>query len=92
MKFPNTLTLDGYATLLKNSGCEMLVTEDTGRYRAARRPLSEHAEHAVNLRCPADHRFRYDADGIVGRRDELPGDMAHAGKIAQGLFIARKKA
>ena len=72
MKFPNTLTLDGYATLLKNSGCEMLVTEDTGRYAPHVHLYLEHAEHAVNLRCPADHRFRYDADGIVGRRDELP--------------------
>ena len=92
MKFPNTLTLDGYATLLKNSGCEMLVAEDTGRY-------APHVDLYLNM---LNMQLTYDALRIIGFDMTLMGslggemnflrDMAHAGKIAQGLFIARKKA
>ena len=71
MKFPNIQDLDGYAALLSDHGCEVLAG---GRHRpfcSACRSVPEHAEHAVDLRCVADHRVRYRTDGIAGRRNGL---------------------
>ncbi|MFZ1934323.1 MAG: methyltransferase domain-containing protein [Thermoguttaceae bacterium] len=92
MKFPNTLTLDGYAALLAANGCEVLTAEDTGRY-------APHIDLYLNM---LNMQLTYDALRIIGfdmpLMESLGGemnflrDMAHAGKIAQGLFVARKKA
>ena len=90
MKFPNTLTLDGYVSLLTAAGCEVLVAEDTGRY-------APHVDLYLNM---LNMQLTYDALRIIGfdtaLMESLGGemnfmrDMAHAGKIAQGLFVARK--
>jgi SAM-dependent methyltransferase len=92
MKFPNTLTLDGYTSLLTANGCEVLKAEDTGRYA----PCVDLYLNMLNMQ------LTYDALRIIGFDMALMGslggemnfmrDMAHAGKIAQGLFVARKKA
>jgi SAM-dependent methyltransferase len=91
MKFPNTLTVDGYAALLADAGCEMLKAEDTGRF-------APHVDLYLNM---LNMQLTYDALRIIGfdtaLMESLGGemnflrDMAHAGKIAQGLFVARKK-
>jgi SAM-dependent methyltransferase len=91
MKFPNTLTLDGYASLLTANGCEVLVAEDTGRF-------APHVDLYLNM---LNMQLTYDALKIIGfdmpLMQALGGemnfmrDLAHAGKIAQGLFVARKK-
>jgi SAM-dependent methyltransferase len=91
MKFPNTLTLDGYASLLAANGCEVLKAEDTGRYA----PCVDLYLNMLNMQ------LTYDALRIIGfdvaMMQMLGGEMnfmrelAHAGKIAQGLFVARKK-
>jgi SAM-dependent methyltransferase len=91
MKFPNTLTLDGYASLLAANGCEVLTAEDTGRF-------APHVDLYLNM---LNMQLTYDALRIIGFDMELMqalgGEMvfmqglAHAGKIAQGLFVARKK-
>jgi SAM-dependent methyltransferase len=91
MKFPNTLPLDGYAALLAGNGCEVLKAEDTGRY-------APHIDLYLNM---LNMQLTYDALRIIGFNvplmEALGGemnfmrDMAHAGKIAQGLFVARKK-
>ena len=91
MKFPNIQDLEGYAGLLAGNGCEVLVAEDTGRFAPVRRSVPEHAEHAVDLRCAADHRVRHGTDGSAGREMEFMQQLAHAGKIAQGLFVARRR-
>jgi SAM-dependent methyltransferase len=90
MKFPNTLTLDGYVALLAANGCEVLVAEDTGRF-------APHVDLYLNM---LNMQLTYDALRIIGfdmaMMQALGGemnfmrDMAHAGKIAQGLFVARK--
>ena len=91
MKFPNTLTLDGYAALLAATAARCWGGRHRP-FRAPHRPLPEHVEHAVDVRCPADHRFRLPLMESLGGEMNFMRDMAHAGKIAQGLFIARKKA
>ncbi|MCE5302294.1 MAG: class I SAM-dependent methyltransferase [Planctomycetaceae bacterium] len=92
MKFPNTLGIEGYVELLRKNGCEVLAAEDTGRF-------APHVDLYINM---LTMQLTYDALKIIGfdtaRMAALGGEMtflqelAHAGKIAQGQFVARKKA
>jgi SAM-dependent methyltransferase len=92
MKFPNTLTIDGYAALLTDAGCKVVTAEDTGRFPA-------HVDLYLNM---LNMQLTYDALQIIGVDMNLMQamggemnflrDLAHAGKICQGLFVARKKA
>ena len=91
MKFPNVQDMDGYKKLLKSNGCDVIKTEDTGRFA----PYVDLYLNMLNMQ------LTYDALRIIDFNQELMqkmgGEMAfmqelaHAGKIAQGLFIARKK-
>jgi len=91
MKFPSVLDLPGYAALLEASGCEVLVARDTGRFA-----------RCVELYCDMIRvQLAYDALRILGfdtaQFDALANEMqfmhqlARQGKIAQGMFVARKK-
>jgi SAM-dependent methyltransferase len=92
MKFPNVQDLDGYVGLLSDNGCEVTLSEDTGRFA----PYVTLYLNMLNMQ------LTYDALRIIGfdtaLMEALGGEMvfmqglAHAGKIAQGLFVARKKA
>jgi len=91
MKFPNVQNLDGYRDLLTANDCDVITTEDTGRFA----PYIDLYLNMLNMQ------LTYDALKIIGFDSELMQSMAaemsfmqelaHAGKIAQGLFIARKK-
>jgi SAM-dependent methyltransferase len=91
MKFPNVQNIEGYSELLQANDCEVLTAEDTGRFG----PYVDLYLNMLNMQ------LTYDALKIIGFNSELMqamgGEMAfmqklaHAGKIAQGLFIARKK-
>jgi SAM-dependent methyltransferase len=91
MKFPNVQDLDGYAGLLADHGCEV-AAEDTGRFP----PYADLYLNMLNMQ------LTYDALRIIGfdtalmetmgREMSFMRDLAHAGKIAQGLFVARKGA
>jgi sarcosine/dimethylglycine N-methyltransferase len=91
MKFPNVQDLGGYSDLLASNGCEVIVAEDTGRFA----PYVDLYLNMLNMQ------LTYDALKIIGFDKELMQSMgaemafmqelAHAGKIAQGLFVARKK-
>jgi len=91
MKFPNVQDLKGYSDLLTANNCEVITAEDTGRF-------APHVDLYLNM---LNMQLTYDALKIVGFDSELMQSMAaemtfmqelaHAGKIAQGLFIARKK-
>ena len=91
MKFPNIQDLDGYCRLLRENGCEVLAAEDTGLFAPC-----------VDLYLAMlDKQLTYDALRIIGfdtaLMQALAGEMgfmqalAHAGKIAQGRIVARKK-
>ncbi|MCX5670168.1 MAG: methyltransferase domain-containing protein [Planctomycetota bacterium] len=90
MKFPNVQDLKGYGDLLKSSGCEVKMAVDTGRF----------APYVDLYLGMLDMQLTYDALKIIGFDTNLMGAMAgemqfmqglaHAGKIAQGLFVARK--
>lgn len=89
MKFPNVQDLDGYRQLLIENGCEVVAAEDTGRF-------APHVDLYLNM---LNMQLTYDALTIIGfdmdLMQTLGGEMAfmqglaHAGKIAQGLFVAR---
>jgi SAM-dependent methyltransferase len=91
MKFPNIQDLKGYKDLLTANGCEVQVGEDTGRFG----PYVDLYLDMLNMQ------LTYDALRIIGfdmaMMQGLGGEMvfmqqlAHAGKIAQGIFIARRK-
>jgi SAM-dependent methyltransferase len=91
MKFPNVQTLDGYRDLLKANGCDMIAAKDTGRF-------PPYVDLYLNM---LGMQLTYDALKIIGFDQNLMGAMAgemafmqqlaHAGKIAQGLFVARKR-
>lgn len=90
MKFPNVQDIAGYQALLEQNGCTVEVAEDTGRF-----PI--HVDLYLDM---LNKQLTYDALKIIGFNMDLMqamgGEMvfmqelAHAGKIAQGIFIARK--
>ena len=88
---PQRPSLDEYADLLADQGCEVLAAEDTGRFA----PYVDLYLNMLNMQ------LTYDALRIIGfdmplmeslgREMSFMQDLAHAGKIAQGQFVARKK-
>ena len=90
MKFPNIQDLDGYVAA---AGRQRLRGPHGRRHRPVRSlrgSVPEHAQHAVDLRRAADHRLRRALMESLGAEMNFMRDLAHAGKIAQGLFVARK--
>jgi SAM-dependent methyltransferase len=90
MKFPNIQDLAGCKQLLAANGCTVQQAEDTGRFAL-------YVDLYLDM---LNKQLTYDALKIIGF--DLPlmqamgaemvfmQQLAHAGKIAQGLFIARK--
>jgi ubiquinone/menaquinone biosynthesis C-methylase UbiE len=91
MKFPNIQDLKGYPELLKSNGCEVKVAENTGRF-------APYVDLYLDM---LNKQLTYDALQIIGfdlaLMQGLGGEMAfmqqlaHAGKIAQGIFVARNE-
>jgi SAM-dependent methyltransferase len=90
MRFANILDSDGYVRLLQQSGCDVLIAEETGR-------LAAYFDLFVDL---IEMQLTYDALATVGYRIEVfetmisnlrfIRDLAHAGKIVQARFIAKR--
>lgn len=91
MKFPNIQDISGYSDLLKKNGCEVMIAEDTKRF-------GPYVDLYLNM---LDMQLTSDALRIIGWNTDLmqamAGEMvfmqqlAHAGKIAQGIFVAEKQ-
>jgi SAM-dependent methyltransferase len=91
MKFQNIESLNGYRDLLKKNGCDVVIAHDTKRFALC-----------VDLYVAMlNNQLTYDALKIIGFDSEMmkalgaemdyTQQLAHAGKIVQGLFVARKK-
>lgn len=90
MKFGTLQDIPGYSRLLTDNGCTVLVAEDTGRFAA-------YVDLYINM---ADMQLTYDAMKIIGfNMDVMQAiagefafirELAQAGKIAQGRFVARR--
>jgi ubiquinone/menaquinone biosynthesis C-methylase UbiE len=91
MKFPNIQDIAGYSALLTANQCRVQVAENTGRF-------SPHVDLYLQM---LDMQLSYDALKIIGFDAALMGmlagemgfmqELAHAGKIAQAMFVAVKR-
>lgn len=90
MKFANVQDIPGYCQLLKENGCTVVSADDTGRFPA-------YIDLYLSM---VDMQLTFDALKIIGfNMDMLQAvagefafirELAHAGKVAQGRFIARR--
>jgi len=90
MKFPSVLTLAEYGALLQRNGCEVRTTQNTGRF----------PQYVPLYLDMIEKQFTYDALKIIGFDQALAGvllgemrfmqSLAEAGKIIQGLIVAKK--
>ena len=92
MKFPNVQDIQGYVGLLKANACDVRVAEDTGRFP----PYVDLYLNMLNMELTYDalRIIGFDSDMMQGLAAEMTfmQQLAHAGKIAQGIFVARKRA
>jgi SAM-dependent methyltransferase len=90
MKFPDMQSIAGYRAMLEQHGCEVVAAEDTGRFAPC-----------VDLYVAVTGKqFGYDVLRILGFDMAVAGkvgaellfvqELAHAGCIGQGMFVARK--
>ena len=90
MKFPNVETIDGYQKLLTDNGCEIVYAEDTGRFG----PYVDLYLNMIGMQLTYDALKIIGFDqamlGAIGDEMQFMQGLAHAGKIAQGLFVARR--
>jgi hypothetical protein len=88
MKFPNILSVADYRGLLEEHGCIVETAEDTGRFPS-------HVDLYLDM---LSQQLTYEALKIIGfdmgLMQAMGGEMAfiqelaHAGKIIQGRFVA----
>lgn len=89
MKFPNVETIAGYRALLEAAGCTVQEADDTARF----------ADYVDLYLAMVDRQLTYDAlrllnfdlsllDAVAGEM-RFMRDLARAGKLAQGRFVAR---
>jgi ubiquinone/menaquinone biosynthesis C-methylase UbiE len=91
MKFANVESIEGYKSLLEKAGCEVELAEDTGRF-------GEYVDLYLEM---VGKQLTYDVLKIIGFNTEMMqgiademsfmSGLAHAEKIAQGIFVARTK-
>ena len=90
MKFANLQSLGGYAGLLRDAHCEVAMMVDTGRFA----PYVDLYLEMLDKQLTSDALRIVGYDGAVLKA--LDGEMkflqqlAHDGKIIQGLIVANK--
>jgi len=91
MKFRTLCNISDYQDLLAGNGCEVMVAEDTGRFA----PYLDLYIQMVDMQLTYDALkiLGFDSEALAGVAGELGfvRDLAHAGKLAQGRFIARRR-
>lgn len=90
MKFPSIESIPGYAELLTKSGCKVLLAEDTGRFA----PYCDLYIKMLNMQLAGDALRIIGHDTALlqtmGQEMVFMHELACAGKIAQGLFVAQR--
>jgi len=90
MKFPNIQTLEGYQDLLSQNGCKVVVAENTGRFA----PCVDLYLNMLNMQLTYDAlkiiNFDMDMMQMLAGEMQFIQKLAHAGKVIQGLLVARK--
>jgi ubiquinone/menaquinone biosynthesis C-methylase UbiE len=90
MKFPNVQDIGGYSRLLTDQGCTVLTAEDTGRFPAYVDLYINMIE--MQLTYDALRILHFDANllGAMAQEMAFLCDLAHAAKVIQARFIARR--
>ncbi|MFQ5416205.1 MAG: class I SAM-dependent methyltransferase [Myxococcota bacterium] len=91
MKFPNVQSIDGYRGLLEKAGCEVEEAEDTKRFAPYIDLYIKMAEMQLTYDALQIMGFDLGAIGALGNEFRFMQELAEAGKLAQGRFIARKR-
>lgn len=91
MSFPGIASIDAYRELLEHAGCTVELAEDTGRF----------AEYVDLYIAMVDRQLTYDALrildfdagalGVIAGEMQFLGELARAGKLVQGRFVARRR-
>jgi len=90
MTFPNVQDLSGYARILTENGCDVLVAEDTGRFPAHVDLYTKMIEMQLTYDVLATLGFRSDLLKTLLEGFRFLGELSDARKIVQARFIARR--
>jgi hypothetical protein len=91
MSFPNVQDVEGYRALLEGAGCTVMIAENTRRFAPYVDLYLEMVDKQLTYDALRILDFNADALGAIAAEMQFLGKLAHAGKIAQGRFIARKR-
>jgi SAM-dependent methyltransferase len=90
MKFGTLQDISGYSRLLTDNGCTVLAAEDTGRFG----PYIDLYLTMVDMQLTYDAMriidFNIDVMQAIAGEFAFIQELAHAGKVAQGRFVARR--
>jgi ubiquinone/menaquinone biosynthesis C-methylase UbiE len=91
MKFPSMASIGDYRQLLEKSGCEVVDASDTGRFASHVDLYLQMA--GMQLTYDVLRILQFDQATFAAVAQEMGAlqALAHAGKIAQGRFIARRR-
>lgn len=91
MKFPNILNMEEYQQLLELNYCDIVRIENTERFA----PYVDLYLEMVEKQLTYDvlSLIGFDMESMLALGDEMKymQQLAHAGNITQGLFVAKKK-
>lgn len=91
MKFANVQTIEGYRKALEQNGCDVQEASDTKRFA----PYVDLYLQMVDMQLTGDalRILRFDATQVEAVAGEMAAlqELAHAGKVAQGRFVARRR-
>jgi ubiquinone/menaquinone biosynthesis C-methylase UbiE len=90
MSFPNVQDVEGYRALLEGAGCTVMTAEDTGRFAPYVDLYLEMIDKQLTYDALRILDFNAGALDAIGAEMGFLQELAHAGKITQGRFIARK--
>jgi SAM-dependent methyltransferase len=91
MKFANLQDISGYEKLLKENGCTVAAAEDTGRFAAYIDLYVKMVDMQLTFDALKILGFQMDMLQIVAGEFAFTRELAQAGKVAQGRFIARRE-
>jgi SAM-dependent methyltransferase len=92
MKFPSLCDLGDYPRLLAKHGCEVVEAVDTGRFAPCVDLYLQMVEMQLGYDAAKILGFDLEAMGALAGEFAFLQELAHAGKVVQGRFVARRSA
>jgi len=90
MKFPNIQDLAGYRALLEANACKVVTAEYTGRFAPSMDLYLDMLSKQLSYDALKIIGFDTSLMETLGQEMLFIQELAHAKKIAQGLFVAKK--